>query len=47
MFFKILNYDLKQYNFRYQLGLNIDINSFNDRECENGLHFCSLEQVPL
>jgi hypothetical protein len=46
MYFKVLNETLKQHNFQYQLGLNIDSNLFDDKECQNGLHFCTLENVP-
>lgn len=47
MFFKVLNSTLRHNNFSYQLGLNIDSKLFNDKECQNGLHFSSLEHLPL
>jgi hypothetical protein len=47
MYFKVLNNSLKHHGFQYKLGLNIDTNSFNKKEFENGLYFCSLKQVPL
>lgn len=47
MYFKVLNETLKQYNFQYQLGLNIDTNPFDDKKCKNGLHFCTADKIPL
>lgn len=45
MYYKAMNSNLKQFNFQYQLGLNIDTNPFNNKECENGLHFCTSNQL--
>jgi hypothetical protein len=47
MFFKVLNSALNHNDFQYVIGLNIDTNPFNDKECENGLHFCESKDVYL
>jgi hypothetical protein len=44
-YYKVLNAELTHHGFKYQLGLNIDTKLFNQEECENGLYFCSKDQL--
>lgn len=46
-YIKLLNYDLKHFNFTYKKGLNIDHNPFNPKgSCEKGgLYFTTKEHM--
>jgi hypothetical protein len=45
MYFKVLNDRRKHHGFQYKEGLNVDTNVFTEDDCENGLHFCTTEQI--
>ena len=44
-YYKVLAADLTHNGLRYKLGLNVDVNEFNDKECQNGLHFADEKQL--
>jgi hypothetical protein len=49
IFYKFLNDNLIHYNFKYELGLNIDVLPFNPtKKCSSGgLYFCEESKIPL
>jgi len=44
-YYKILSADLTHNDFKYQLGLNVDSQPFDDVECQNGLHFADEKNI--
>lgn len=46
-FVKLFNKEFCHNNYRFEHGLNIDTNVFNEKVCSNGIYFCEIDKAPM